>query len=800
MNISYRWLKALAPTIEESAEEAARRLTYTAVPVDEVIWLGKELEELVVARVDKVTPHPKADRLVICQVDAGRSEPVQVVTGAPVVVEGGYYPFVGAGQTLPGGHLIKKVKLRGENSEGMLCSERELGVGRDLAGIMQLFGEFTPGQPLLEALELDDYRLDVDVTTNRPDLLGHWGVARELAPGGEADLRLEDFPGHKRADYAVDTASAEGEAAGVTVRIEDPDGCPRYMGAVIRGIRVAPSPAWLANRLLAIGQQPINNVVDATNLVLHELNQPLHAFDLATLRGPAVVVRRAKAGEVLRTLDGKNRTLGPEMLVIADAEVSTAMAGLMGGEATEVTDRTRDLFIECAYFNPKRVRAAAKGLGLDTDASYRFQRGIDPEGLPRALRRVVELILTVAGGSIEGAAIDVNPIPAVPRTASLRAQRLSHLLGVSLDEQTIRRCLEPIGFVVRAAAAESFDVQIPSWRPDVEREVDLIEEVARRHGYGKFPDEMKKLRPTMLTEDGYVGVFHRLRELMVGLGFLEAKSSPFAPASEAEVRLLNPLSEREDHLRKDLLAGLVHRLEYNFARGQRNVRLFELGTVFETSHGPLPRESIRIAAVWTGLRMPSHWSDQGDDWDHWDLKSIVKAVSAAANPGAEVRPAQPAGEEAAGGFQDPLAVVTPDGQVQGWAGRIPADRSEAPRWAGTVWGLELEVLLRRIGPVVFRALPDYPAVERDLALIVGKGVHAAEVGAVIKDAAPEYMEHVAVFDVYEGENIPEAKRSIAWRLRFRSLDRTLTDEEVDAAMKRITSALEERLDVGIRGT
>jgi len=800
MNISYRWLKALAPTIEESAEEAARRLTYTAVPVDEVIWLGKELEELVVARVDKVTPHPKADRLVICQVDAGRSEPVQVVTGAPVVVEGGYYPFVGAGQTLPGGHLIKKVKLRGENSEGMLCSERELGVGRDLAGIMQLFGEFTPGQPLLEALELDDYRLDVDVTTNRPDLLGHWGVARELAPGGEADLRLEDFPGHKRADYAVDTASAEGEAAGVTVRIEDPDGCPRYMGAVIRGIRVAPSPAWLANRLLAIGQQPINNVVDATNLVLHELNQPLHAFDLTTLRGPAVVVRRAKAGEVLRTLDGKNRTLGPEMLVIADAEVSTAMAGLMGGEATEVTDRTRDLFIECAYFNPKRVRAAAKGLGLDTDASYRFQRGIDPEGLPRALRRVVELILTVAGGSIEGAAIDVNPIPAVPRTASLRAQRLSHLLGVSLDEQTIRRCLEPIGFVVRAAAAESFDVQIPSWRPDVEREVDLIEEVARRHGYGKFPDEMKKLRPTMLTEDGYVGVFHRLRELMVGLGFLEAKSSPFAPASEAEVRLLNPLSEREDHLRKDLLAGLVHRLEYNFARGQRNVRLFELGTVFETSHGPLPRESIRIAAVWTGLRMPSHWSDQGDDWDHWDLKSIVKAVSAAANPGAEVRPAQPAGEEAAGGFQDPLAVVTPDGQVQGWAGRIPADRSEAPRWAGTVWGLELEVLLRRIGPVVFRALPDYPAVERDLALIVGKGVHAAEVGAVIKDAAPEYMEHVAVFDVYEGENIPEAKRSIAWRLRFRSLDRTLTDEEVDAAMKRITSALEERLDVGIRGT
>jgi len=799
MNISYRWLKELAPTIEESAEVTAQRLTYTAVPVDEVIWLGKELEDLVVARVDKVTPHPKADRLVICQVDAGRGEPVQVVTGAPEVVEGGYYPFVGVGQTLPGGHLIKKVKLRGEGSEGMLCSERELGVGRDAAGIMQLNGEFMPGQPLLEALELDDHRLDVDVTANRPDLLGHWGIARELAPGGEADLRLADYPGHERADYACDTASEEGKTAGVTVRIEDPEGCPRYMGAVIRGIQVAPSPAWLANRLLAIGQQPINNVVDATNLVLHELNQPLHAFDLAKLRGPAVVVRRAKAGEVLRTLDGKNRTLDSEMLVIADAEVSTAMAGLMGGEATEVTDHTRDLFIECAYFNPKRVRAAAKGLGLDTDASYRFQRGIDPEGLPRALRRVIELILTVAGGSMEGHAIDVNPIPAVPRAASLRAQRVSRLLGVSLDEQTIRTCLEPIGFVVREAAAESFDVQIPSWRPDVEREVDLIEEVARRHGYGKFPDEMKKLRPTTFPEDGYVSVFHCLRELMVGLGFLEAKSSPFAPASEAEVRLLNPLSEREDHLRKDLLAGLVHRLEYNFARGQRNVRLFELGTVFEVSDGPLPGERIRIAAVWTGLRMPAHWSDHGDDWDNWDLKSIFRAVSAVANPGAEVRPVQPAGEEAVGGLQDPLAVVTPDGQIQGWAGRIPADRLEAPRWAGKVWGLELEILLHRVEPVVFRALPDYPAVERDLALIVGKGVNAAEVGAVINDAAPEYMEDLTVFDVYEGENIPEAKRSIAWRLRFRALDRTLTDEEVDAAMKRITSALEERLDVGIRG-
>jgi len=797
MNISCSWLKELAPTIEGSAEAMAERLTYTAVPVDEVIWLGEGLDELVVARVDRVRKHPNADRLVVCQVDAGRAEPVQVVTGAPVVVEGGYYPFVGAGQTLPNGQQIKKSKLRGEPSEGMLCSERELGIGRDAAGIMQLHGDFTPGQPLLEALRLDDHRLDVDVTANRPDLLGHWGVARELAPGGESDLDLPDFPDHKRADYVTETATEQGQTGGVAVRIEDPDGCPRYMGAVIRGITVAPSPAWLADRLRAIGQQPINNVVDATNYVLHELNQPLHAFDLSTLEGPAVVVRRAKAGEVLKTLDGVERKLDGEMLVIADDKVSTAMAGVMGGEATEVTDDTRDLFIECAYFNPKRVRVAAKGLGLDTDASYRFQRGIDPEGLPRAMQRVLDLILTVAGGSVDGNATDVYPLPAEARVATLRQQRVGHLLGVELDAATIRGCLDPLGFEVLEEENGVFKVGIPSWRPDVDREVDLIEEVARRHGYDKFPEEIRQARPSTLHEDEYVDVFHRLRETMVGRGFFEAKSSSFAPSGEGEVRLLNPLSEREDHLRKDLLTGLTHRIEYNFTHGQRDVRLFELGTAFEASTGPLPNEYIRISAAWTGRRRNAHWSEEDADWDAWDLKSIVSAVAAIATPGAEVLPRELEGSSL--GLTNALAVVTRDGQTVGWAGLVSSDRLETPRWAGPVWGLEMEVWPLLRPPVVYEAIPTYPAVERDIALIVRNSTLAAEIGAVIGESAPEYLEDLSVFDVYEGDKVPEGTRSIAWRLRFRSPDRTLTDEEVDSAMKRITSALEDKLDVRIRG-
>lgn len=797
MNISYRWLKELAPTIEDSATELAERLTYTAVPVDGVVWLGEELGDLVIGKVLSVEEHPNADKLVICKVDVGRDEPVQVVTGAPVVVEGGFYPYVGAGQTLPGGMLIKKRKMRGEPSQGMLCSERELGIGRDAAGIMQLHGEFEPGQPVLQALGFDDYRLDVDVTTNRPDLLGHWGVARELAPGGDADLRLPDFPGHVRCSSSTAKAENEGVTAGVTVRIEDPEGCPRYMGAVIRDVTIGPSPEWLGNRLRAIGQQPINNVVDATNYVLHELNQPLHAFDLATLGGPAVVIRRARKGERLRTLDGKDRVLDSEMLVIADAEVPTAMAGLMGGEATEVTGGTRDLFLECAYFDPKRVRRAAKGLALDTDASYRFQRGIDPDGLPRAMERLIELILTLAGGSLDDQIIDVNPTPPAPGTVALRLERVWHLLGVGLDPGTVRDCLEPIGFEVGEPDEGRLDVVVPTWRPDIEREVDLIEEVARRHGYDKFPGEMRTFRPTRVREEEYVESFQRLREAMIGLGFLEARNTPFVPEGEGEVRLLNPLSETEDHLRADLLTELIRRVEHNFARGQRDIRLFELGTAFGASGGPVPTESIRIAAAWTGRRTPSHWSAEADDWDVWDLKWILSMIASLATPGANVRPGETSGHSAT--LEEPLDVVAPDGRTLGRAGRLPEDRVDAPPWAGAVWALEVEVAPGRPETVAYRPLPVHPAVDRDLALVVEKHVATAEVGAVIRETAPATLESLSVFDVFEGGSLLEGTRSVAWRLRFRAADRTLTDEEVDAALRKITSALGEKLNVAVRG-
>lgn len=800
MNVSLRWLRELAPTIQGSAEELAHRLTHTAVPVEDLRWLGQGLDQLVVGQVVQISAHPRADRLVVCQVDIGGNQPVQVVTGAPNVQEGAYYPFVGVGQTLPGGQLIKKVKLRGEASEGMLCSERELDVGRDQAGIMQLIGKFAPGQPVLEALGLDDHRLELEITANRPDLLGHWGVARELAPGGEADLRLYDFPAARGGRLGVTQAESEGASAGVTVRIEDPDGCPRYMGAIIRGVSVGPSPAWLANRLRAVGVQPINNVVDATNYVLYELNQPLHAFDLDQLAGPAVVIRRAWTGEKLKTLDGKERELGPEILVIADAHAPCALAGLMGGAASEVSEETADVFIECADFDPRRIRRGSIALGLGTDASYRFQRGIDRDGLPRALRRVTDLILTVAGGELDGKAVDVNPKPPTHRTARLRRARIARLLGVELDTSTIVECLRPLGFNIEDERGDELEVAVPAWRPDVTREIDLIEEVARRHGYDSFPAELQPFRSTRVAEDPYVIVHDRLRDLLVGRGFLEAVTVPFVSAAEGDIRLLNPLSEREDHLRRDLLSGLVHRLEYNFARGNRDVRLFEIATVFGPSGDELPGEGIRIAAAWTGRRRPPHWSEPDEvDWDIWDLKSLFTAVAAVAVPGAELGPLQGAdGASASPALEDALAAATPDGQMVGWAGSVPAARIDAPPWAGAVWGLEIDVVPDRRRDFTYAPLPAYPAVERDIALIVPRGTLAAEVAVAIRDAAPDILESLEVFDVYEGEKIPAGKRSLAWRLRFRSAERTLTDDEVDSALSRIMSALEE-LDVSLRG-
>src|SRR5436189_2189930 len=436
MIVSRRWLEALLSRPLEG-RDIADRLARQVAPVDAVVPIHQDLRDVLVARVLEVKQHPNADRLSLCQVDAGNGV-VEVVCGAPNVQAGKLYPFAPVGATLPGGLKLERRKIRGIESNGMLCSAKELGLGADQAGILELDTKAPPGTPFLEAIPIADEQIIIVVSANRPDLLCHRGVARELAVSLGATVKLPtvgrpDGPTANRARPAVRPSGRQAAVDGVEVRLEDPEGAPRYMIAVMRGVKVQPSPAWLAARLQAIGQRSINNIVDATNYILFEINQPLHAFDLAKLRGPAVVVRRAKPGEPITTLDGIARKLTPEMTAICDAERPTIVAGVMGSAESEVSSDTTDLVLECAYFQPTRIRRTRRALGLSSESSYRFERGIDMLGMPDALRRAVELIAAVAGGEIRAPALDLWPEPQQERTIFLRPDRVDTLLGVSIE-------------------------------------------------------------------------------------------------------------------------------------------------------------------------------------------------------------------------------------------------------------------------------------------------------------------------------------------------------------------------------
>jgi phenylalanyl-tRNA synthetase beta chain len=825
MNISYKWLRALAPGLTVTPEQVADRLALYGAPVDELISIGDPIADIVIGRVERVQKHPNADRISLCEVDAGRGELLQVVCGAPNVHVGSYYPFAPVGAELPGGIRIRKSKIRGVESQGMLCSERELGLGREHGGIMELHGDFNPGERFVPALGLDDVRIVVDVTPNRPDLLSHLGVARELAPGGIAGLELPALTGGLAGAAALtgDEAAVPGfnrdgtqaSAGGVRVTLEDSRGCPRYLGAVIRGVRIQPSPAWLAARLRAVGVRPINNVVDATNYILFELGQPLHAFDLDRLGGAEVRIRRAGAGERITTLDGVDRILSEEMTVIADAARPVAVAGVMGGEESEVTDETHNIFVECALFDPGTTRRTRTALGLSTDASYRYERGVDPEGMEQALRRALELIVSVAGGEVVGEGVDLYPAPHPAPVVAIRPEQTTRLLGVPFTATEISDLLAPIGFQAAGAAAgdiaqastgseglAELRFRIPGYRwYDVEREADLIEEVARRYGYDRFPSGLSAFRPSSVPEDPLATLEDRLRTLLVGHGLLEARLASFVPDSDGDVAPLNPLSAAEGRLRRALVPGLLRRVEANFAHGIRSVRLFEIGTVFSPGASPTepPREETRLGFVLTGATRPAHWTGRSQPFDLWALKGLFADLARELSRGLSIEPGAT--------DQTPLApacayqVVEEAGAVIGWGGEVASNAVDAPAWADAIFAGE--VTLRPDFALAerprFQPLPAYPAIERDAALLVPDEVPAAGVEATIRAAGGALLEAVLVFDLFRGAGIPAGSRSIAYRLRYRASDRTLTDQEADKATARILDRLKEELGVERRG-
>lgn len=801
MNVSLRWLQSLAPDLQDADPQfLAERLASLGFPVESMQRLADGVQDIVVAQVLDVRPHPNADRLRVCRVDGGQGG-VQVVCGAPNVVAGGWYPLAPVGAVLPGGLKIKKAKLRGEVSEGMLCSERELELGRDQGGLMTLalsdeVHPWTPGQSLRDALGLDDIRLEVEVTSNRPDLLSHRGVARELSTTGDEGLRvtqIPDEPAHVK--EAVQSMARRShatvvEGAGVTLRVDDPSRCPHYLGLVLRGVTVAPSPPWLQNRLRAIGARPVNNVVDATNLVLFEMGQPLHAFDLDTLAGASIIVRRAQDGEKIQTLDGIERTLTAEMLAICDASSPIAVAGVMGGQSSEVTGTTTNVFLECALFAPGPIRATRKDLGLSTDASYRFERGVDPEGLEEALSLAARLILTTAGGTIEGPLLEVRPSAFARAQVELRPSRVEKLLGIPFSEDRIRALLAPLGLHVTASEADALTFEVPGFRShDLRREVDLIEEVARRHGYDAFPETLGAFRPGSVPDDAFLRLEDRIRDLLVAEGLFEAQTPAFAGEHEGEVALQNPMSSEEGFLRRTLLPSLLRRVTYNLSRGNRDVRLFELGTTFVRGDaGQPPVERPHLALAFHGARNPAHWTGEVPAWDLWDVKGLLARLGAEIwGAGCSLRPGALAPWVEGGG----LELLDPTGQLRGRGGAIHANGLDLPPWAGQVWGIELTLPADppAASVVRYQPIPRHPGIDRDLGLLVPEDTPAETVVAAITAQGGPLLARTEIFDQYVGKGLPKGVRSLGFRLRFRAEDRTLTEAEVDGAVSAVLKHL-----------
>ena len=816
MNASVSWLNAFSE-VAKSATELRDLLTAHTATVEELVALRADLAPIVVARVVAAAPHPDSDHLHITKVDMGTGELLDVVCGAPNVAAGKLYPFAPTGAVLPGGLRIEKRKIRGHTSNGMLCSARELGLGEEHDGIMELDVDVAPGTPFLTAMPVGDARLVIDVLPNRPDLLSHLGVAREIAAVAGGELHLPDIGVEGIAIPDAKRFRRAGNAGGIVLHLEDARLASRYMGVVIRGVTVGASPPWLVDRLAAVGSRSINNIVDATNYVLHELGQPTHAFDLAkvdphpAMPEKTIVVRSAKDGETLVTLDGVTHTLTSDMTVIADSTDPIALAGVMGGQGTEVDANTTDLFVEVATFDARRTRRTRRSAGLSTDASYRFERGVDVALAPRALARVASLIVALAGGAVTHAPVDLYAGDAAHVPIVLRTARVARVLGVRLEPERIAKLLVAIGCTADVDdEGAALHVIAPTWRRDLAAEADLIEEVARLHGYDALPDEIRPYRPGTTSDAPLWTIAARLRDALSGAGLLEARPTPFVAGGDAHVRVLNPLAESEAHLRRTLLESLARRAEFNLTHMQGNVRLYEIGSAFEKGAEALPSESVRVALLVMGQRDPAHFTNATpESFDAWDAKGLAEMV-------ARIAAATPATLEP-GTDGELLWTIVIGGETRGHVSRVPLD---APVWASAAFGIEF--VLGRVSntdvappgehahtldagwappaPPTYRPLPATPASAFDLALLVPGAVRAADVERVIRASAGDLLERLVVFDLYEGAGVDAGHRSVAWRLTLRHPERTLRDKEIEGRRSKILSALQHELNVRQRST
>jgi len=764
--------------------------------------LGAGLDRVVVGQVLESKPHPNAEKLSVTSVEAGQGAPLQIVCGAKNYQVGDKIPVALIGAKL--GELeIKQASLRGVDSFGMLCSARELGLSEDHAGLLILDANAKLGAPIADALQLRDTAFELNVTPNRPDALSHLGIAREVHALTGAPLNLPEATLHESAAPASEAAK---------VRVDAPDRCPRYLARVIEDVKIGPSPQWMQARLRAAGVRPISNVVDITNYVLLESGHPLHAFDLDRLEGAQIVVRLAKAGEKMTTLDGKERELSADDLVIADAKRAVALAGVMGGGNSEVGDTTTRILLESAYFNPSSVRRTSRRHALHTEASHRFERGADIDGAPLALERAARLIAELAGGKVRAGAIDVYPTRAKVRTAPLRFQKLADVLGIAIAPAECARILGALGFKISRETREALTVEIPARRVDVEREEDLIEEVARIHGYDAVPTQVPRIAAGQPAESRARQTERRVRGALAAFGISEVLNYSFVSRRELEVvnptpqgepiALSNPLSSEQAVMRTSLLPGLLQNLARSLRHQSEDVRIYELGRVYMRQRAAGGDQPAVERQILTGLLYgPRHglaWNASKEKVDFYDAKGAVEdvlqslGISGRYAPDRETLMLHP---------RSAARVLAAGGKMLGYVGELHpriAEALDAPSGV-FVFTLSMDALTEAAQLVPhYQGLPRFPAVLRDLAVVVDESVTHDRLEAAIRAAGGGLVDAVVLFDVYRGKNIPEGRKSLAYAISFRADDRTLTDADAIAAHQRIVQALASELGAELR--
>jgi len=801
MKFSLSWLKDYIDVTMDPAD-LADALTMAGLEVDSVSNRYDYLNGVIVARVEEVSPHLNADKLSLCRVNTGESQ-VSVVCGAPNVKAGMYAPLAQPGTVLPDGTRLVKSVIRGETSEGMLCSDAELALGDDPDGIMALDSALKVGTGLADALSLSDSVFELDLTPNRPDCLSIIGIAREIAIIQNSPLKYPDYTIEDKADAIHRLTS---------VKIDAPDHCPRYAARMVENVKVETSPFWLQDRLLSVGLRPINNIVDITNFVMMETGQPLHAFDFENLAENRIAVRLAAEGEKFTTLDEKERTLDSQMLMICDGEKAVGVAGVMGGLNSEIEYDTTRVLIEGAYFNPVSIRRTSKKLGLNTDASHRFERGVDPDGCVRAVNRAAKLMVEIGSGTLVDGLIDEYPNLQTVKDIELGVKRTNRLLGIDLDLKQIQGLLESIEFKVDSVDNNGDRLKItpPSFRVDVSRREDLMEEVARLSGYNNIPTTFPAMPAEGRRPDHRIRLRNQIKGLMSGLGFTETIAYSFVAEASCDrlrvkegdprrsmIHILNPLTEDQAVTRTSLVPGILETMHFNMARQIKNLRVFEIGKIFlKPDQQVLPREPEMLIALWTGARTDASWYSRETLGDFYDIKGAVEALMKALKVDSVGFTAMDAESCEYTRPGHTAQIMASDVQV-GLVGEIHPRVGENYDLKQTAFIFELD--LEKMAGLIPEAsnskpIPRFPAVYRDITIIIDRKIETRTVLEAVENFQEELIERLHLFDVFEGNPIAAGKKSVSFRVTYRSPGKTLEDEDVTDLHKSITERLLKAFD------